>query len=457
MKFKLSAELLKKNKYLKSSDISAEIMVCTDTRTIEPNEWFLPIVGENFDGHNFVQELKDKCAGVIFDVSKLSKEQVAKSHKNFICVDETTRFFQECGKQAILNFKSRGGLVIGLTGSNGKTTNKEYLFSILNAIMPNKVYATRGNYNNHLGVPFSCLSIEKNQEVAIIEMGTNHFGEIKVLCEIAQPDVGFITNIGDAHLEFLENRDGVLREKRALYDYVVKHSKAVFKFLINGEDKHLSQLDETLTGVESSKRHISVNQDEYDLTWNDQKVAVENQHIFGRINFYNLAMMSLFALKLYPQKSQGILEQIGQVTPPQNNRSMWITWKNKKVYLDAYNANPSSMQVSLEAFMAHLKKADQKSLKALFILGDMKELGEHSAEKHQAIGQQLAEFFKTHENSRAYFVGAFANDYLQGLGEFAGRGQCFENYRDVAQGQLTDDQIIFVKGSRSIGLERLFS
>lgn len=461
MKLKVKREYISENQFVEdqhfTDSIGGEIKICTDSRSIESDEWFLPIKGEKFDGHKFISSLKNKCAGVIFESSKISRSDVLEVTGNLIQVSDTTYFLQECGRESIKSFKSRGGLVIGLTGSNGKTTNKEYLASILNAVFPGEVYSTEGNFNNHLGVPFTCLAIQESHKIALIEMGTNHFGEIQTLCSIAMPDVGFITNIGDAHLEFLIDRAGVLREKRALYDYVIENSQHKFKFLINGEDEKLLELSAQSESVFNSCDFLKSSSARWSILWKGEEIIIENKNIFGNINFQNLAFVTLFALILFPDKEKQIKDQISLVVPPKNNRSMWKKWKNSEVFLDAYNANPSSMKVSLESFMQHVLSHQKECGKVLFILGDMKELGDSANLKHREVGIQLANFLSSFENAAVFFIGEHANSYAEGLGDLKKRSTQFKSCQDVAIGHLENYQTIFVKGSRSIALESLFS
>lgn len=461
MKFSLYLNDLKNNSnilsssQLENSEELGRLKVCTDSRQIQEDEWFLPIVGETFDGHSFIEKIN--CQGVIFDGAKISKEVVAEKQKNWIEVKDTTKFFQEAGNIAVTNFKKRGGLVIGLTGSNGKTTNKEYLSYILQTLFPKKVYSTHGNFNNHLGVPFCCLSIEDSHEIAVIEMGTNHFGEIKTLVNISNPDAGFITNIGDAHLEFLIDRDGVLKEKRAIYDYIVKHSDKPFRFLINGDDPKLEELDNLHPGIETSKNKINIKDGVISVNFDKQVYKIENKNIFGKINFHNLGFVSLFLAHIFPEKSDEIFEAANKVEAPQNNRSSWITWKNKNVFLDAYNANPSSMQASLESFNEHVEQNPKECGKVLFILGDMKEIGSSARQKHMEISESLSSFLEKYENASVIFVGEHAQDYIDGLGRSESKATGYHSVSNVALSQLENAQTIFVKGSRSIRLETLFS
>lgn len=458
MKFEIYHLDIQKNKYFKSMsdnfDEIGKIKVCTDSRHIETDEWFLPIVGESFDGHKFIDGLKDKCAGVLLN----EHHEIASnlSHENWIKVEDTTKFFQECGRLAIDRFKERGGIVVGLTGSNGKTTNKEYLYSIFDGLLPGKVYATHGNFNNHLGVPFCCLSIKDQHEFAILEMGTNHFGEIEILASIGKPDVGFITNIGDAHLEFLINREGVLREKRAIYDFVVANSKQPFRFLINGKDVLLNTLA-VGEGIKNSKGLIDIETNHVILKHGESPKLIKNENIFGKINLYNLGFVSLLLIYMFPEREKEVLDLACKVRPPENNRSTWKTWKNKKVFLDAYNANPSSMSASLESFTDHCLAQKKHCGKVLFILGDMKEIGEQSALKHQEIGQQLYKFFENYKEANAIFVGEFANDYKSGIGSYSNAVKTYDKASDVELSLMDDVQTIFVKGSRSVQLETLFS
>lgn len=438
----------------------------TDTRKFKSGEIFLALIGENFDGAKYIKKaLELGAAGVIsekdHDNDELMKGLRAEfPNAFFINVDNSLKYLQQLAHSHIELWKKKkgdSGQIIGITGSNGKTTTKEMLAHILTSLKPDSVYFTPGNFNNHIGVPLTLLAVEEKHDFVIVEMGTNHPGEIAELCKIAAPNSGIITNIGSSHLEFFKNEEAVFIEKRNLYDYVMENTSNKGPFVIKGSDIHLNNLlklksAENLISYGDSSCHIeseiTVNQAVLHL--NKDIINLKNPNIMGKHNFENLVSTFLLADRLVPNKRQEILEASHSFTP-RNNRSTWVEENGKKFFLDAYNANPSSMEAALESFVDYLNFEKIDLNRCLFILGDMNELGESSKAFHKNIGIKL----KSLKIKNALFVGNFSSSYQSG---FEIESQKFSSTEDLMKGwsKLKEKwDYFFIKGSRSLSLESL--
>lgn len=359
--------------YLKGAKIS------TDTRQIEPGCLFFALKGEKFDGNQYALEALDKGAGyAIVDDSNLEK------NPRLLLVEDVLTALQNLARHHRKTFEFP---VIGLTGSNGKTTTKELIAKVLG--MKYNVYATKGNLNNHIGVPLTILSIDgKKQEMAVIEMGANHQGEIALLSSIAQPTHGLITNIGKAHLEGFGGVKGIIKGKGELFDFLSKKKGIVF---VNAQN------DITMEMV--SKRHafgqivfyctesspvnpelISENPVVVFKNRNNRQVTT---HLPGRYNFDNICA-ALAIGNFFGVSDEDADEAIAQYEPD-NNRSQVIKKGTNTVMMDAYNANPSSMAAAVSNF------DKMEATKKMLILGDMLELGEAAPEEHLALGRLIAQ------------------------------------------------------------------
>ena len=331
----------------------------TDTRHIQQNSLFFALNGPSFNGNSFAhQALESGAKYAVID------EVVHPTDERFILVDDALETLQNLAR---FHRDYLGLPIIALTGSNGKTTTKELIHAVLKPHF--KTVATVGNLNNHIGVPLTLLSMTAETEIGIVEMGANHAKEIATLCEIAQPNVGYITNFGKAHLEGFGSEDGVVKAKSELYDYLKANSGLI---ILNSDDaKQVAQVgdyDTVYTFSETSETSVNV---KLIATQPFLSVALKNStiktHLVGAYNFNNsAAALTIGAYyNLTPlQLKEGIESYV-----PANNRSQIIQQHSNEILLDAYNANPSSMEVALDNF-----KGIQNSQK-IAILGDMFELG----------------------------------------------------------------------------------
>lgn len=408
--------------------------VCTDTRNIIPGSIFFALKGENFNGDNFVdQALEAGCTGAVASLDCNSTDT------RVIKVQNTLSTLQELATEYRKSFTFP---VLGITGSNGKTTSKELIRDVL--ARKYKVHATKGNLNNHIGVPLTLLSTPADCEFAIIEMGANHQREIAALSAIAQPDYGFITNIGKAHLEGFGGPEGVLKGKKELFDHIRQHGGTAF---VNTALQHLSAISEgmerVLYGSDSDQNYFEVLSADpaLDLNWvnGDEKYKIHTQ-LAGAYNVHNVAAAAVIG-GFFGVEASSIVDAI-ELYNPENNRSQWYQGTHNKLILDAYNANPNSM----EAALRNLKLVGQGN--GLAIIGDMKEMGEHSFEEHRKIIDLIKELQVDAVLIGPDFGKALYNDKIQHFNSTA-------DAHIALKEKEIKDRIVLLKGSRSMGLEQL--
>ncbi len=413
--------------------------VCTDTRAINKGSLFICIKGENFDGNTFASLALEKgAAHVIVDNATYFTDAV-----NMTLVDDSVQFLQEL---ALYHRKQFTIPVIGITGSNGKTTTKE----LINCVLSKKynVLATKGNLNNHLGVPFTLLQLNKEHEIAIIEMGANKFKDIEELCDIALPNYGIITNIGKAHLEGFIDYAGVIKTKKELYDAVAKNKGEI---IVNADDSLLLEIlpENTKKFSYGTSTHGDVKGELISLspfvemTWTFKQFQSDriSTQMVGKYNFYNYMAAIAFGVR-FSVNEEMISEAITSYSPT-NNRSQVKKTERNTLILDCYNANPTSMRSALESF------AMIENPIKLCILGDMKELGTESSLEHKAIIQLLEEL-----NLKAYTVGSeFEKINSEAVIHTFKTTEELTNY--FQSNEPNSGYLILLKGSRSVGLEVL--
>ncbi len=330
--------------------IEQDFRISTDSRSIQKNSLFIALVGEKFDGFDYAEDVISKGAIAIVYQKKdgrCSKELQKKYPEiSFIETDDTLKFLQElsCSHKNIWN-KNNDKIIIGLTGSNGKTTHKEMLKFILSEVFPGKVLATKGNLNNHIGVPLTLFELEKEHDIAIIEMGMNHRNEIDSLCEIAGPQHGLITNIGQAHIGYLGSMENIFFEKSDLYRAVLKNMNGFGQFVVNADDDYLQYLQPStgLTTFSLSPRgniQVKINEKTIKFNFRGNDFSILNENIQESYNLNNLVCVTLLALKLFPEKNSEIVRAASRYQQPSMSRTEWID----DIFFDANNTNPSSMK-----------------------------------------------------------------------------------------------------------------
>jgi UDP-N-acetylmuramoyl-tripeptide--D-alanyl-D-alanine ligase len=405
----------------------------TDTRKIEKNSMFFALKGDSFDANTFTIEAFEKGAKfVVIDNPAYYIDSKT------ILVKDVLKTLQEL---ATYHRNHLGLPIIALTGSNGKTTTKELINVVLSKKFKTK--ATVGNLNNHIGVPLTLLSFNKETEIGIVEMGANHQKEIEFLCAIAQPDFGYITNFGKAHLEGFGGVEGVIKGKSEMYTYLFNNKKVVF---INEDDT--IQKNKTLNyrlkySFSKIDKKANVFIDSIDA---NPFVKIETtgvciqSNLIGLYNANNITAAitigSYFKVPLLDCKD-AIESYV-----PKNNRSQLISKGTNEIILDAYNANPSSMIVALENFL-QLEKVNK-----LIIIGDMYELGEESLMEHNIIVSYLKD-----KNSLTYFIGKnfYSNKVTSPFFQFFAT---FEELSNHLEKSKPENKFILIKGSRGMALER---
>ncbi len=406
--------------------------ICTDTRKITKDCIFFALKGDNFNGNAYAAEaLRRGAAYAVVDEGQYAISD------NYILVDDALRALQQL---ATFHRDISTAKVIALTGSNGKTTTKE----LINAVLSKKyrTIATIGNLNNHIGVPLTLLSITKDTEIAIVEMGANHQKEIESLCKIAGPDFGYITNFGKAHLEGFGGEEGVIKGKSELYDFLMANDRSIF---MNADDP--VQFEKL--GTHIKKFGFSTDKKEfYKISFVSAnpfvKIVVEEQSItsqlIGSYNFTNCAAAIVMG-KYFTIPLEDIKNAIESYVP-KNNRSQILEKNGHPIILDAYNANPTSMSAALENFNG------MDAFPKIAFLGDMFELGKTAAIEHQAIADLAASM----HFQEVFIIGGNFSRTESNLKKF----DTFEAFsQHLAKNPIEESSTILIKGSRGMALERI--
>lgn len=408
--------------------------VSTDTRKIESNCIFFALKGENFDANTFAKEALEKGAKyVVIDNSDYFIDE------RTLLVENTLTTLQELAK---FHRNYLGLPIIALTGSNGKTTTKE----LINAVLSKKynTLATIGNLNNHIGVPLTLLRFNKKTEIGIVEMGANHQKEIEFLCDIAQPDYGYITNFGKAHLEGFGGVEGVIKGKSEMYDYLKNKNKLIF---VNLDDT--IQNEKTITvnrfsfAVNTSQSDVRITAVEANpmvkITYNNLLI---NSHLIGIYNANNIN--AAITIGNYFKVSDEQIKEAIENYIPENNRSQLIQKGSNEIILDAYNANPSSMTAAITNFI-QLEKENK-----IAILGDMFELGKESLIEHKKIVESL----ENQKKIQIYFIGKdfYWNKINSNHLHFF---EDFNSFSKFIEANKPTNSLLLIKGSRGMALERI--
>jgi len=407
--------------------------VVTDSRKIKNNCIFFSLKGENFNGNEFANSAVEKGAMLaVVDEKKYSQNK-----ENYILVEDCLETLQN-----LANFhrKKLNTKIIGITGSNGKTTTKELINSVLKTHFT--TYCTRGNLNNHIGVPLSLLEISKNTEVAIIEMGANHIGEIKLLSEIVEPDYGYITNFGKAHLEGFGSEEGVIKGKTELYKFLFERNGFIFYNSDDEKQKHLlsDYKNKFGFGIKSSDLNYTIKSENPTIILEVNNNIIEST-LFGNYNIQNI--ISAVTVGMYleiPIKKicNGISNYISS-----NNRSQIVEINSNKIILDAYNANPSSMLLAIKSF--EKSKLQNKVL----ILGDMFELGKYENKFHQ----EIIDYCENLNINRVFIVGKIFSKTIHSR-KFLSSANYIELSKRKEFNEIENSNLL-IKGSRGIQLEKL--
>ncbi len=407
--------------------------VTTDSRDCPEGSVFFALKGESFDGNAYARTALDKgCSYAVVD----ERQYADASDRRFILVDNALQALQKLANYHRLQFDIP---VIAITGTNGKTTTKELVAAVLSRKY--NVLYTQGNFNNHIGVPKTLLSLGRQHEIAVIEMGANHPGEIKTLAEIAEPNYGLITNVGKAHLLGFGSFEGVIRTKGELYDYLREHHGKAF---INENNPYLMGMSDGLDLIKYGDNGYFLGCDPY-LYFSYCGNTVCTQ-LIGAYNMDNV--LAAACVGDYFGLSTGDICSSISAYEPSNNRSQLVRGINNTLIVDAYNANPTSMKAAIDNF--HLMRAKHKML----ILGDMKELGGASLEEHTKILNLIGLYkFRT-----IWFVGEEFHRAACAQGTDSPDYKFFANVEEVKKAIPTAqirERTILIKGSNSMKLYTL--
>lgn len=415
-------------------------MITTDSRDCPSGSIFFALKGESFDGNKFAgKALEQGCSCAVIDEPQYAVD----GDERYFVVDDCLTALQQ-----LANYHRRkiGTKIIGVTGTNGKTTTKELISAVL-AEKFNVLY-TQGNFNNHIGVPKTLLRLTKEHDIAVVEMGANHPGEIKTLVNIVEPDCGIITNVGKAHLQGFGSFEGVIRTKGELYDYLRTRKDGIV--FIHNENEHLLGISHDLKLIKYGTAKAD------DLCANGEVISCApflkfrwrhaagewhevQTHLIGSYNIYN--MLAAACIGLYMGVSQEQIDHALANYIPSNNRSQLDVTKYNKLIIDAYNANPTSMNAALMNFR------DMEVSPKMAILGDMRELGDVSADEHQKVVDFLSQ-------------AGINNVWL--VGDEFGKTICnFRKFKNVdeVKAEITkkrpEGYYILIKGSNGIKLFQL--
>ena len=400
--------------------------VTTDSRAISEGALFVALRGASFDGNRFaIDALRKGASYAVVDDPTVAETAPEEFAERLFTVEDTLCALQDLARE---HREVLGIPILAVAGSNGKTTTKELVSRVL--AEKYEVYATKGNLNNHIGVPLTLLAMDHSTEFGVVEMGASACGEIALLTSIAKPNYGILTNIGRSHLEGFGGVEGIRRGKGELFDYLNATGGHAF---VPADDEVLSQMA-------AERKNMAV---EYFAFATSN--GVEHQ-LEGDYNLKNIA--AAMSIGRYFDVDESRIRHAIATYTPTNNRSQRTVTEHNTLIVDCYNANPSSMRASLESFLG-----EQSELERMCILGDMLELGEWSAEEHRAILKLVvAGDFK-----RIWLVGKHFNEAASTLGDDS-RVSCFASREEVAEKLGTEPikgALILVKGSHSIGLEKL--
>jgi UDP-N-acetylmuramoyl-tripeptide--D-alanyl-D-alanine ligase len=404
--------------------------VSTDTRKLGNGELFFALKGENFNGNLFAEQaLKNGALYAVVDEGEFENPKILKVENALKCLQDLAKFHRQT-----LNAR-----VLGIGGSNGKTSTKELVVSVLSTEY--NVHYTHGNLNNHIGLPLTLLQLRDVHQIAVIEMGANKAGDIQELCEIAEPELALITNIGKEHLLGFGDIQGVAKAEGELFDYVLANDGFAF---VNSDDVWLKEMGVKINnkveyGLQGSKLlNLDIVPD-IRFQYMDQNI---HSPLMGLHNVQNI--LACIAVAEFFHISSAKIKQGIERYAPQNNRSQWVQGKNNnKILLDAYNANPSSVEMALKTFK------EMKGNK-IVLLGDMFELGAHEAREHQAILNLCAELdFNTVVLIGEAFSKTISNS--NNIHLFQTKAEA----RQFISGQVHENLSVLIKGSRGMKMEDL--
>lgn len=414
--------------------------VTTDSRMCIKDSIFFALKGDRFNGNLFAEEaLAAGCAYAIVDEWDEIKE-----NNHIIRVDNVLKTLQQLSNYHRKKLKIP---IIGITGTNGKTTTKELISISLSREF--KVASTQGNFNNHIGVPLTLLSMNKSHEIGVVEMGANHPGDIKELCEIVEPNYGIITNVGRAHLEGFGTFENVIKTKCELYDYLRENEGKVF---VNQDNSTLCDLSEGMDRILYGKNDPTLFASgtitsanpflEFDWSFFDSSYRVKTR-LVGEFNFDN-AIAAVAVSKFFGINAERISSSLEEYEPT-NHRSQFMRTTRNDLIIDTYNANPTSMKTSLDFFISI-----PSSMPKMAILGEMKELGEISESEHK----RMIAYLTDNSNMEIYLVGPIFNNMTVPDSRYKFFKSVIE-LNTFLKSNPIKGYYIFIKGSNSVQLDKV--
>lgn len=422
-------------KEIYSKFVECNYVVSTDSRNILPNSLFICLKGEKFDGNQFANEAFEKGAQYVVT------ENSSVLNQNMILVSDSNEILPKLAQYHATQIQTK---LIAIGGSNGKTTTKEICQRVLEHDFNTK--CTQANFNNHIGVPLTLLSLKPDVDIGIIELGTNHPGEMKFLCDLFNPVAGVITNIGKEHLEGFGNIEAVAKEESEVYLQLQKSNGLA---LVNLDDHWLSNMSNRLTTKQSyslTNRSANLFAEiicempylNFKLYHNQVEIGVFEAQIGGKHNLYNLMVGILFGISFGIDPFQASLSACEY--KPTNNRSEWISYEKHEVLLDAYNANPSSVEAGLKSFSS---LEGQKAV----LLGDMLELGNSASTEHLAIFNLCQEL----KFDEIYVCG---EHFMEAVGQFPMKFKSADSLLAWLDTHPIQSKYVYIKGSRGIKMEK---
>lgn len=415
--------------------------VCTDSRAILPGSLFFALKGETFDGNLFAQKAVESGASyAVVDDSSLP------SHERLILVDDVLLTLQQLARH---HRRELGLPIIGITGTNGKTTTKELISRVL--MTEYRTSFTQGNLNNHIGVPLTLLKMDENTQIGVVEMGASAPGEIATLASICEPDYGIVTNVGKAHLLGFGSFEGVVRTKGELYDFLKNNDGTV---IYNIDNPNLCSMIEEREPVKSipyglkyeEASLLPVTSDNPYMRIRLESGEVIETQLVGSYNADNV-MAALAIVKLFFIDTKASYEAIRNYLPT-NNRSQLVNGRYNKIIIDAYNANPTSMRAALSNFAVM-----EKRLSAM-VLGDMLELGEESQNEHKGILEVISGM----NADILFFVGKEYRDAARSFGSIVSKSHFFDTSAELKEFLISNplkEHTVLVKGSRGTCVEKV--
>lgn len=423
--------------------------ISIDSRTLSKGDLYIPIIGEKYDGHDFIQQaIKNGAIACLTE-----KEDCIGEHKNILLVNNTLTALHDLA----LNYRKRFHIpFVAITGSSGKTTTKDIIASVLE--QKYNVLKTQGNYNNEIGLPLTLFQLEDHHEIAIIEMGMSHSGEIKKLVNMVLPDIAIITNVGVTHIENLGSQANIFAAKKEIFDTLKQHQLA----LLNGDDLYLSSIEDhqynvAFIGIEDEDldlkaKDIIKKENSVEFSIENANETIEGYHfnLPGIHNIYN-CLFAIYIGKYYRLSHQEIQAGFNQFKPSEMRMDIFQNGKIK-IINDVYNANPDSMKAALNTL-----KDSGENKRTIAVLGDMLEMGKWAEQAHFDIGKTLTQLnidllLGVGEYAHFYVNGALSNGLLK---DYAISFKTNEDAIGYLDKIIKDGDVILIKGSRGMNMEKI--